>query len=200
MLAALAGAARADSLLRRNVTTRDSLVAQRADFGHGDIITVLVRERLNSSVQAETNTRRESDVEAQAREGANTFLVTERPTGLGLAPESLPNWQIEAENQTRARGQTRRTSTLETTVPCTVVAVLENGNVVIEGSRTVSINREDNTLLVSGVIRPRDISPENTISSDRLANAQIRLKGRGPLWNNQRRGLITRMLDWISPF
>jgi flagellar L-ring protein precursor FlgH len=78
--------------------------------------------------------------------------------------------------------------------------VLDNGNLMIEGNRTVGINREDSRLFVSGVVRPRDISPANTIRSDRIANAEIQLKGKGPLWNNQRRGIITRLLDWVSPY
>ncbi|HEO70398.1 MAG TPA: flagellar basal body L-ring protein FlgH, partial [Candidatus Hydrogenedentes bacterium] len=45
-----------------------------------------------------------------------------------------------------------------------------------------------------------DISPAHTIESARLADAQILLRGKGPLWNNQRRGLITRFLDWFSPY
>ena len=190
-----------DSLLRRDLTTRETLIAKRADYRPGDIITVIVQEKLDSSINSDTNTKKESDVESQADASANEFLVGERPNGFAfMKKENLPNWQIEAKNEKKARGQTRRKSELETTVPCMVTAVLENGNLMIEGNRTVSINREDNRLFVSGVVRPRDISPANTIKSDQVANAQILLKGRGPLWNNQRRGLITRFLDWVSPY
>ncbi len=201
VLIAAALPALGDSLLRRDVTARETLIAKRADYRPGDIVTVLVLEELDSSINSDTNTKKESDVESQANASANEFLVAGKPNGLGLiSKEKLPNWQIEAENELKARGQTRRKSKLETTVPCTVTTVLENGNLMIEGSRTVSINREDNRLTVTGVIRPRDISPGNTIPSDRVANAQILLKGRGPLWNNQRRGLITKFLDWVSPY
>lgn len=204
ILAVLAAAtlpAWGDSLLRRDVTAHETLIAKRADYRAGDIITVIVQEELDSSINSDTNTKKESDIESAADASANEFLVAKKPGGFGLIPkEKLPNWQVEAQNEMKARGQTRRKSKLETTVPCQVTAVLENGNLMIEGSRTVSINREDNRLSVSGVIRPRDVSPGNTILSDRIANAQILLKGRGPLWNNQRRGLITRMLDWISPY
>lgn len=189
----------ADSLLRPQTTTRNTLIAKKADFQPGDIITVLIRERLESSVNSDTNTKKESDVESQASAGANQFLVAKKPDGLELiTPEKLPNWQIEAENEMKARGQTRRNSEFETTVPCTVTTVLENGNLMIEGNRTVGINREDSRIFITGMIRPRDVSPANTIPSDRIANAQIQLKGKGPLWNNQRRGLITRFLDWVA--
>ncbi|MCX5770369.1 MAG: flagellar basal body L-ring protein FlgH [Candidatus Hydrogenedentes bacterium] len=198
---AATGPAWGDSLLRHNSTTRETLIAKRADYRAGDIITVIVMEELDSSINSDTNTKKESDVGSQAEASANEFLVGERPNGFTfMKKENLPNWQIEAEKEMKARGQTRRKSKLETTVPCTVTAVLENGNLMIEGNRVVGINREDNRLSVSGVIRPRDITPANTIQSDRIANAQIQLKGRGPLWNNQRRGLITRFLDWVSQY
>jgi flagellar L-ring protein precursor FlgH len=190
-----------DSLLRRDLTTRATLIAKRADYRPGDIITVLVMEKLDSSINSDTNTKKESDIQSQADAGSNEFLLAEKPNGFGLmTKEKLPNWQVEAENEMKARGQTRRKSELETTVPCMVTAVLDNGNLMIEGNRTVGINREDSRLFVSGVVRPRDISPANTIRSDRIANAEIQLKGKGPLWNNQRRGIITRLLDWVSPY
>jgi len=191
----------ADSLLRPNVTTRDTLIAKRADYRVGDIITVLIEEKLDTAVTSNTNTKKESDVDSKANASANEFLVAKKPGGLELiSKEKLPNWQIEAENEMKARGQTRRSSEFETTVPCMVKAVLDNGNLLIEGSRVVGINREDSRILVTGMIRPRDISPANTVLSSRVADAQIILKGRGPLWNNQRRGLLTRLLDWISPY
>ncbi|MCX5759408.1 MAG: flagellar basal body L-ring protein FlgH, partial [Candidatus Hydrogenedentes bacterium] len=66
--------------------------------------------------------------------------------------------------------------------------------------KTVSMNREDSTIHVSGIVRARDVTPANTVLSMQVANAQIILKGKGPLWNSQRRGLLTRFLDWVSPF
>jgi len=62
------------------------------------------------------------------------------------------------------------------------------------------VNREDSYLRVSGVVRAEDISPDNTVPSTLLADATVDLDGKGPLWNNQRRGLITRFLDWFAPY
>jgi flagellar L-ring protein precursor FlgH len=78
--------------------------------------------------------------------------------------------------------------------------MFENGTLLLEGEKNVSVNREDSRIYVKGIARARDISPTNTIDSTQLANATIELRGRGPLWNNQRRGLLTRFLDWVSPY
>jgi flagellar L-ring protein precursor FlgH len=83
---------------------------------------------------------------------------------------------------------------------CIVTKVLPNGLLAIEGEKNVSVNREDSRMYLSGLVRSRDITPGNTINSHQIANARIELKGRGPLWNNQRRGILTKVLDWFSPF
>ncbi|MBI2433651.1 MAG: flagellar basal body L-ring protein FlgH [Candidatus Hydrogenedentes bacterium] len=194
--------ARADSLFNQAAQKSGTLISEKiARFAVGDLITVLVREKIDASTQADTNTKKESDVESNANAADNAFLIADEPTGNNiLKPDDLPNWQIEAENETRNTGRTKRVSTLTTTITCFVQEVLENGNLRIQGEKTVTINREDSTLVVSGIVRPKDILPDNTVPSTQLANATVLLKGKGPLWNNQRRGLVTRFLDWFSPF
>ena len=83
---------------------------------------------------------------------------------------------------------------------CQVTQVYDNGNIRIEGQKQVTVNREDSLIQVTGIARAEDISPANTIDSTRLAEAVVTLRGCGPLWNNQRRGLVTKLLDWFSPF
>jgi flagellar L-ring protein FlgH len=192
----------ADSLFNQAAQKSGTLISSEVKkYEVGDLITVLVRERVEASTLANTNTRKESDVESKANPNRNRFVVGDGEDERGLISERwLPNWQVESENETRNVGSTRRTSTLTTTIACFVTEVLENGNLKVEGEKTVTINREDTTLLVSGTIRPRDVGPDNSIPSTMVANANVLLKGKGPLWNNQRRGLVTRFLDWFSPF
>jgi flagellar L-ring protein precursor FlgH len=194
--------AHADSLLNQRIAETGTLVSLKTKkFKKGDIITVTVREKIEASTDSNLNTKKESSVESQANANDNSFLVTEKPDGLGLlTPGKLPNWSVETENEHRTTGQTERKNTLITTVTCTVVNVFENDTIEIVGEKLVSVNREDSRIFVRGIARARDISPNNTVDSELLANAVIELKGRGPLWNNQRRGLITRFLDWVSPY
>ncbi len=191
-----------DSLFTQDAQRAGTLISEKGTrFQPGDIITILVREKISASTTADTNTKKESDVESKAKEKDNNFLVAEKPDGLGLLnPDLLPNWKIEAENETKARGKTTRTSTLTTTIACVVTQVYPNGNLRIEGEKRVTVNREDSLLTVSGVVRSKDVAPDNTVLSTQVANAQVQLKGKGDLWNNQRRGLITKILDWFSPF
>ncbi len=191
-----------DSLFTPEAQQAGTLIAEKGTrFQPGDIITILVREKISASTTADTNTKKESDVESKANEKDNNFLTADKPNGLGLInPDLLPNWKIEAENETKARGKTTRTSTLTTTIACVVTQVYPNGNLRIEGEKRVRVNREDSILNISGIVRSKDVAPDNTVLSTQVANAQVQLKGKGDLWNNQRRGLITKILDWFSPF
>jgi flagellar L-ring protein precursor FlgH len=193
--------AQGDSLFKASSSSQTgALIAKVNRFQVGDIITVKVNESINASTTSNTNTKKESDVESAADAANNQFLTAKKP-GLNILPqEQLPNWSISAKNETKARGQTNRVAKLTTSVSCLVTKVVDNGNVYIEGEKLMSMNREDCRLVVSGIVRSRDVTPLNTIDSNQVANATITLKGKGPLWNNQRRGLITRLLDWFSPF
>lgn len=200
--AAITAGAAADSLFSQRAARNVTTISEKLDrFEPGDIITVLIRETLDASTTADTNTKKESDVEATANAGDNQFLVGERPNGGSILNEhELPNWLVEAENETKNEGDTRRRNTLTTSITCTVQEVHKNGNLRIEGEKQVTVNREDSTIFVSGIIRDKDVTAQNTIQSTQVADAVVRVKGKGPLWNNQRRGLVTRFLDWFSPF
>ena len=194
--------AAADSLYDPGADGRKSLLSRKdPHFAVGDVVTVMVQETIDASTAANTNTKKESDVQAKASAADNTFLVAPKPNGFGLLnQEWLPNWGLEAENEHKSSGTTKRTNRLTTTVSCLVTGVNTNGTIELEGTRDVTVNREDSRLYVRGVARARDVSLANTIPSSQLANATVELRGRGPLWNNQRRGIVTRILDWFSPF
>ncbi len=196
----LAATAAADSLFQLESSQSGTLISERRNrFEPGDVITVLVNERIDASTTADTNVKKESDVEAKTPTAQNRFFVSNDGLNI-LNPDELPNWNIEVENETKARGRTVRRSTLNTAVSCIVKQVYPNGNMLIEGEKVLSVNREDSSIFLSGIVRSRDVTPANTVTSSQVANMQLRLRGKGPLWNNQRRGLFTRLLDWISPF
>ncbi len=193
-------AAPADSLFSKRTAESGTLISlQKAAFKPGDILTVLVRETVEASTESGTRTKKESDVQSQAGAGANEFLVSDDGLNL-IKPEELPNWQIEAENEHKTKGETTRSNKLVLTITCQVMEQLPNGNLRIQGTKRVTVNSEDTTIVLNGTVRPRDISPNNTIASNLIADASIELQGKGPLWNNQRRGFLTKFLDWFSPF
>lgn len=196
----LGGQSWGDSLFSKQTATRGTLISDnKMRFEVGDLVTVLVRETIDAQTESELETEKESTIEATSPGASNaTFRGTD---GFNMfEPGELPNWSIEIENEHEAEGTTLRRNRLTTTASCIVTRVFPNGNIELEGQKRVTVNREDTFLVVSGIARARDVSAENVVNSNQLANAVIELKGQGPLWNNQRRGIFTRLLDWISPF
>jgi len=195
-----AQAVAADSLFSSQVAAQGTLVSDiKSRFELGDIITVIVQEAVDAQTDSELETEKESDVNADSPSEANETLTGENGFDLFDAAY-LPNWSISASNESEAEGSTLRRTSISTTVTCLVTQVFPNGNVMLEGQKKVTVNREDSFLVVSGIARTRDVTAENVVASAQLANSVVALTGHGPLWNNQRRGFFTKLLDWFSPF
>ena len=115
-------------------------------------------------------------------------------TALGLLVEQFG---IESSDEYSAAGSTDKSDSLVTTISAEVVEVLPNGNLYIEARRSIIINDETQMVVLSGVIRPRDITGSNTIPSNKMANAQITYTGRGPIARRQRPGILNKIFNWI---
>ena len=196
LVCCVSAAAQADSLFSKAVAERGTLISETTQrFQVGDLITVLVRENTSATTQSDTDTKKESDLDSQAPVAQNPFLTD----ALGVDSNFLPNWILEAESEFKTQGATRRSNQLAMTVTCSVKEVLPNGIVVIEGQKSVTVNREESSMKIRGKVRARDVQPDNSVDSNLVADAQVELIGNGPLWRNQKRGFLTRLLDWFNP-
>ena len=97
-------------------------------------------------------------------------------------------------------GTTQRSGDLTAFITTKVIEVLPNGNLKIEGTREVKVNNEKQLIILSGIIRPRDISPGNIILSTYVADAKIEYSGSGVIHDRQRPGWMTRIIDIVWPF
>jgi len=194
-------AVHADSIFSKRAADSGTLIStQKQRYEVGDMITVLVRESIDARTQSDLDTKKESTVNSSAAEAANSFFVKSGDGTFGLLkPGDLPNWDIESEGEFKADGTTSRGNTLTTTITCLVTRVQSNGIIYIEGEKRMTVNREKSFLKVSGLVRSRDVTTTNTVESNQLANAVFELTGEGPLWNNQRRGFMTKLFDFFSP-
>ena len=86
---------------------------------------------------------------------------------------------------------------MTSTMSVVVKAVLPNGNLLVEGARSLTTNKDTETIVLSGQVRPFDIQADNTILSTKLAEAKIAIAGKGTIQDRQRKGLINRLLDWL---
>jgi flagellar L-ring protein precursor FlgH len=92
---------------------------------------------------------------------------------------------------------TSREGSLLATISARVIRVMENGNLMIEGSKVVEINEEKELIKVKGVVRPQDIEADNTIYSSNISDAEITYSGKGTVHNGHRPGLLSKLLNFI---
>ena len=166
----------------------------------GDIITVVVDETASSSQSAGTDTSKDStiDLTTTAMLGLPANLNVQNFLGMGTPFN--PALNATTSRSTQGSGTTTRQGTLTATISAIIVEILPNGNFLIEGQRSVTVNNEEQLMILRGLIRPEDVGFQNTIASNLIANASITYSGEGVVADEQRVGWATRLLSYIWPF
>lgn len=193
------GTGRADSIWNTSSTPPSSLYSATTtgEYNRGDIITILIVENLRASNSASLETDKESDLDMKFN-GFEEILGLNHVFSRNLTDD--PSMGINAQSEFDGDASSRRTSSVSGTVTGQITEVLPNGNLRIEATQTTAINGEKNSVVLVGTIRPDDITPNNTILSTQVANAEIRYDGVGPLSNTQKRGVIKEFFEFIWPF
>ncbi len=164
----------------------------------GDIITVLIVERASASKEATTETDRKSTMSA----GIPNFLGLEKYIGQ-IGNDVISNTALvnaSTENDFEGGGKTARREDLSATLTTQIIEVLPNGNLRIEGTKTVTVNNEMQIVKLSGIVRPADVSPGNIVDSKNILNARIAYVGEGVISDKQQQGWLVRGLDAVWPF
>ena len=169
-----------------SVNLTEDLKARR----RGDIITIVISETASASKAANTGTSRSSSVNA----GVNNLL------GLQGFADLKKLLDASYESSFKGSGSTSRQENLNATITARVVDVLANGNLMIEGRRNIKVNEEDQVIVLEGIVRSRDIAPDNTINSIFVADARISYSGRGIISDQQSPGWLMNIFNKISPF
>jgi flagellar L-ring protein precursor FlgH len=163
----------------------------------GDIITVNISEEADATRDATTSTSStsENSLGVSAFFGALTKLKAANP---GLDPEVL--FKTAGEMKFDGAGKTTRSGALTATLPVRIKRVLPNGDFFVEGTKVVLVNEEESFLYMSGVIRPLDVRPDNSVLSSVVADVEMEYTGRGVMADRQSPGWFTRFVDSVWPF
>ncbi|MEM8850964.1 MAG: flagellar basal body L-ring protein FlgH [Pseudomonadota bacterium] len=177
---------------------RASLLGDRRAEAQGDILTVVVEIDEKAEINNSTN---------RGRSGSESLSV---PDFLGLPqrinprlPEgaSLDNAvSAESESSSSGNGAVRRKEKLTLRIAATVTGVQPNGVLRIEGRQEVRVNFELREMLVTGYVRPEDISRQNEITYDKIASARISYGGRGQITDVQQPRYGQQVADILLPF
>jgi flagellar L-ring protein precursor FlgH len=163
-----------------------SLYSDKRGKKVGDVITVLVMETSKASNESGTKTEKANSVAASGERG--TGLLDFVPS-FGLGGKTSANY--------KGQGETKREGSLKAKVTARIIEVLDNGNLVIDGSKVVEINNEREILQVSGMIRQEDVGSDNTVYSYNIADAKIVYTGNGAVYTGQRPGIFARFFNWL---
>jgi len=161
----------------------------------GDVVTVKIAIKDKASLDNKTNRSRNAS-KSLGLFGSYGFDKTSRTYDWEAELEA----ELDSKTASKGEGKISRSESIQLRVAAVVSSILPNGNLVISGSQEVRVNHELRVLTVAGVIRPRDIEPDNTISYDKIAEARISYGGRGRLMEVQQPPLGQQVLDMIIPF
>jgi flagellar L-ring protein precursor FlgH len=176
-------------------TSADGLLGDRRARTLGDILTVAIEIDEEAEMRNSTKANREGSVEGSV----DAFFGIENvlpPGALKLRPEV----GLQGGSDFNGTGSTKRNEKLTLRVAATVVEVLPNGHLVIQGDQEVRVNNELRDLQVTGIVRPMDISRYYEISYDRIAGARILYGGRGQITAAQQPRWGQQATDRYMPF
>lgn len=157
-----------------------------------DLVTIVVAENASAVSSGTVKTQRSAAAKAN-------ISAIGRKYGGASALANLAD--LSGTSTLDGQGSTGRQTTLTTSISARVTRVLSNGYIVVEGKKNVIINSEQQVITVRGVVRPVDVTPDNTVQSDRVAQMEIAVNGKGVVGDAIRRPMILyRILMGLLPF
>jgi len=162
-----------------------SLFSDNKAVEKGDAVTILVVESTSASNNSETTAGRKSDLGLSASGSVGKSEIPNTELSLGT------------NNDFKGSGSTSTTGMIRTKISAVVDTVLANGNLVLRGNKKISINGEEQTVNIKGVIRSTDIMPDNSVYSYNISDAEISFEGNGMINSSQKPGLLTKLFHWL---
>ncbi len=162
----------------------------------GDILTVVLSENTNASKQASTSTAKDSniDIANPVLLGGQLSFGLPRPFNSSLKSRTLET-SVDNSSSFDGEGDSAQSNSLTGSVTVTVAEVLPNGNLVVQGQKHMTINQGDEFVRFSGIVRPSDINPDNTVLSTKVANARIAYVGEGMVADANSQGWLGRFFN-----
>jgi flagellar L-ring protein precursor FlgH len=157
------------------------LIADRKATLPGDILTVIVLETSNAQTSTDLSSGKDVKTALEAGYNKNNHEV-----------------QFGLKGKGHSAAKTGRNGKIKASLTVRIKELLPNKTYLVEGIQLITINGEQQKIVLSGIVRPEDISPQNTVLSTRLADAQITYTGHGSVSNSQDRNYIYKILSFVG--
>lgn len=161
----------------------------------GDIITVKLQEKMDAKKKAATNAKKSNatDISAPTILGGTVGLAA---GGVNLLGQD----KFDSSHNFKGQGDASQSNSLSGDISVTVVEVIPNGNLVVRGEKWVTINQGEEVIRFAGIVRPADISPDNSIPSTKVADARIIYSGDGVVSEATTQGFLARFFSNFWPW
>lgn len=153
----------------------------------GDLITVLLSESTSAQKSASTTSSKDQSV---AFEAPTLFGAPVRYNG-----NDILSAEVGMGNDFSGDGTSSLSNSLKGSITVFVSQVLPNGNLVIRGEKKLTLNQGDEYIRITGIVRPSDVNPDNSVSSTKVANAEIFYSGDGAINDANRMGWLARFFN-----
>jgi flagellar L-ring protein precursor FlgH len=187
--------ARADSIWPTGgASSEHGMAADRKAGRPGDILTIVV----NESAQAQSSQSKKSSRDSSVADAVQQFLYA---NSKALTHNGgLPGLQLSGKASYSGGGDVSNTQSVSSRAAVLVTDVLPNGNLVVEGARTVTFSGETQYVVLHGFVRTDDIAPDNTIISSSIADARLEFLSEGDLTSASKKGWISKLYERLRPF
>lgn len=173
-----------------NTHYSNDLYSDQKALRQGDIITVVLSESTQASKTAKTETDRETDFSLSPVTKFGGKPVTVKGDAL--------QYGVSSEGSYKGDAKSDQSNSLSGNISVNVMRVLPNGNLVIRGEKWLTLNTGEEFIRLEGIVRPKDVSADNMVMSNRIANARIQYSGKGALADAQEAGWLAQF--FLSPF
>ena len=174
------GAVEAKSLWADNGAM--SLYADKKARNVGDILTIVISESTTQTATKSRSNSKSGSLNVSAGTGIFDFIKAFSASG---------------SDDFQADGSAVDTNRYSGQITVTVVEVLPNDNMVVEGTQSIWQNRDEHKITLRGVVRRDDVTMNNTVPSNKVADATLRFDGKGPLNAKQRQGILTQIFNFL---
>jgi flagellar L-ring protein precursor FlgH len=166
----------------------------------GDLVTIVVD--LQNTITKDQSTK--TDKTLAINDAINSLVYPPDASNHGWSwytyHGQTPVLNVAANHAFNGGGTIANQETASTTIQARVVNVGPNGVLMVQATRMSKAGEEDTSMVLTGLVRPEDLTQDNTIASSRVADLQIVQKGKGTITANQRKGWFTKLYEFLSPF
>lgn len=158
------------------------LFSDRKARSVGDSLTIIINESTNASRTGTASNSKSGSTNVNAGTGLLTFI---------------DNASASSNDSFKSDGKINNTNSVTGRITVQVTAIKPNGNMVISGTQTIKQNTDEQKITISGEVRPEDVTSDNTVMSYNVANAQLKIDGKGPINSKQKQGILTQIFNFL---